>query len=330
VNFLEGKVINKLTLRSIGWFNWTGILFFSVSLLLFCGTAFASQVTLTWNAPTTNSDGTPITYFKGDYRIYYGTSSGNYTDEKSIKNANSIVTYQVSNLTEGQTYYFVVTAVNTVGNESGYSNEAAKQATVPPVPVLNLITPNGGEAIGAGSEYPITWAAAGAVSFKIKYSMDNGLNWTMLGQVENIDTYNWQVPAVTKNKKNCLIKIIGYDALGKRVVTQKSAAPFTIETMKLITPNGSETVQTNLEYDILWEIKTTAAVSKVKIFLNVDGSGMTWQPIAELDGNPGYYRWTPEVAKTKNNCLIKIVAYDASGKQVGRDFSDDYFVIIKN
>ena len=75
---------------------------------------------------------------------------------------------------------------------------------------------------------------------------------------------------------------------------------------------------------------TTAPVSKVKLFLNVDGSGVTWQPIAEINGNPGYYRWTPDVNKTKNNCLIKIVAYDESGKPVGKDLSDSYFVINKN
>jgi hypothetical protein len=309
--------------------HWIGI-FLAINALMLCGTASAAQVTLTWNAPATNADGTPISYFKGDYRIYYGTASGNYTKEKNFRNANSVVTYQVSNLQEGQIYYFVVTAINTLGNESGYSNEAAKQATVPPVPTLSLLTPSGGESIGAGSVYPITWAASGAVSFKIKYSLDHGLNWTTIDRVDNIDTYDWQVPAVTKNKKNCLIKITGYDSLGKRVITQKSSDPFTIETLRLTTPNGGETLDTNAEFDILWDTMTTAPVSKVKISLNVDGSGVTWEPIAELDGNPGYYRWSPDVAKTKNNCLIKIVAYDENGKQVGRDFSDDYFVINRN
>ena len=89
---------------------------------------YAGQVTLTWNAPTTNSDGTPITYFSGDYRIYYGTATGNYSQLTNLNNSNSVVTQQVSDLTDGQSYYFVVTALNTMGSESGYSNEVTKTA----------------------------------------------------------------------------------------------------------------------------------------------------------------------------------------------------------
>ena len=100
----------------------------SFILLLFPTDVFSGQVTLTWNAPTTNIDGTPITYFSGDYRIYYGTASGNYSQLTNLKNSNSIVTQEVSNLTDGRPYYFVVTAVNTLGNESGYSNEVSKTA----------------------------------------------------------------------------------------------------------------------------------------------------------------------------------------------------------
>jgi hypothetical protein len=238
--------------------------------------------------------------------------------------------YQISGVTVDGTSVGAVGSYTFSNVTANHSISASFSASGPVGPMLNLITPNGGESVGAGSLYPIVWDAAGAVSFKIKYSVDNGLNWTTIDMVENINTYDWQVPAVTKNKKNCLIKIIGYDSLGKHVITRKSAAPFVIETMKLTRPNGGETLETNLRYTIRWQTLTSAPVSKVKIFLNVDGSGATWEPIAELDGNPGYYRWSPDVAKTKNNCLIKIVAYDENGKQVGRDFSDDYFVINRN
>ena len=100
----------------------------SFVLLLFPADVFSGQVTLTWNAPTTNIDGTPITYFSGNYRIYYGTTSGNYSQLANLTNSSSIVTQQISNLTDGRPYYFVVTAVNTLGNESGYSNEISKTA----------------------------------------------------------------------------------------------------------------------------------------------------------------------------------------------------------
>ena len=97
-------------------------------MLISAKNSLAGQVTLTWNAPTTNADGTPITYFSGAYSIYYGTASGNYSQVTNLNNSNGIVTQQVPNLTDGQVYFFVVTAVNTLGNESGYSNEVSKTA----------------------------------------------------------------------------------------------------------------------------------------------------------------------------------------------------------
>ena len=79
------------------------------------------SATLSWNAPTTNTDGTPLTDLAG-YKVHMGTSSGNYTTVVDIGN---VMTYTVSNLAPG-TYYFVVTAYDSSSNESSFSNEASK------------------------------------------------------------------------------------------------------------------------------------------------------------------------------------------------------------
>lgn len=81
------------------------------------------SATLSWTPPTQNEDGTPLTNLAG-YRIYYGTESGNYTRTVSIPNPG-ISTYTIDGLTPN-TYFFVSTAVNTVGVESNYSNETTK------------------------------------------------------------------------------------------------------------------------------------------------------------------------------------------------------------
>jgi hypothetical protein len=86
--------------------------------------AAMGSATLTWSAPTTNTDGTPLTDLAG-YKIHYGTSAGSYTKTIDVGN---VTTYTVNNLTSG-TYYFAVTAYDTSGNESSYSNEAYK--TIP-------------------------------------------------------------------------------------------------------------------------------------------------------------------------------------------------------
>lgn len=92
-------------------------------MMLFTGAsaAFATSVTLSWDPPTTNVDGTPLTDLSG-YKIYYGTSSGNYSQSSDAGNSTS---YQVNNLSGGATYYFVVTAYNSTGIESSFSNEVS-------------------------------------------------------------------------------------------------------------------------------------------------------------------------------------------------------------
>ena len=77
--------------------------------------------TLTWDAPTTNADGTPLTDM-GGYKVYYGTASGKYTFSLDVGN---ITTYRIEGLSPG-TYYFAVTASDASGNESDYSNEVSK------------------------------------------------------------------------------------------------------------------------------------------------------------------------------------------------------------
>lgn len=86
------------------------------------GSGSVGSATLTWSAPTTNADGSPLTDLKG-YKIHYGTSAGSYSATISVGNTTN---YTVTNLQNGVRYYFAVTAYDINGKESGYSNEAVK------------------------------------------------------------------------------------------------------------------------------------------------------------------------------------------------------------
>ncbi|MDR4506602.1 MAG: Ig-like domain-containing protein [Candidatus Scalindua sp.] len=59
------------------------------------------------------------------YKVYYGISSSNYDDIIDVGNQT---TYDLSDLVSGVTYYLAVTAYNSSGNESGYSNEVLYDA----------------------------------------------------------------------------------------------------------------------------------------------------------------------------------------------------------
>jgi hypothetical protein len=84
----------------------------------------AEVTKLSWSAPTAYTDGTSLTNLAG-FKIYYGVSSGTYSD---VVDAGMTTSYTISGLAPG-TYYFAVRAYDASGNESGYSNEASK--TIP-------------------------------------------------------------------------------------------------------------------------------------------------------------------------------------------------------
>jgi len=81
------------------------------------------STTLSWTPPTENEDGTALTDLDG-YKIYWGTTPGNYPNSVTINN-EGLTTYVVDNLVPG-TYEFVATSFNTAGVESVYSNPATK------------------------------------------------------------------------------------------------------------------------------------------------------------------------------------------------------------
>lgn len=85
------------------------------------GPSTDNSITLSWDRPTLNSDGSDLNDLAG-YKVYYGTSSSAYTQSIDVGNITSAV---ISSLSSG-TWCFATTAYDTAGNESGYSNEACK------------------------------------------------------------------------------------------------------------------------------------------------------------------------------------------------------------
>jgi hypothetical protein len=84
------------------------------------------SATLTWTAPTQNTDGSSLTDLAG-FRLYYGTDPGLLTAQQLL--ANPLATqFKVTGLPSG-TWYFAVSAYNSGGVESALSNVGSK--TIP-------------------------------------------------------------------------------------------------------------------------------------------------------------------------------------------------------
>jgi hypothetical protein len=88
----------------------------------------AAQVQVSWTAPTTNANGSPLTDL-GGYRVHYGTSAGQYSTTLEAGMATQVV---ITGLAEGQTYYITVTAYDTSQNESAYATEVPYSVPIPP------------------------------------------------------------------------------------------------------------------------------------------------------------------------------------------------------
>ena len=83
------------------------------------GTSNKVSVTVSWAAPTNNTDGSTFSNPSG-FVIHYGTSSSALNQSVSIGSYNAR-SYNLSGLTKGLTYYFAVAATNTTNVEGELS-----------------------------------------------------------------------------------------------------------------------------------------------------------------------------------------------------------------
>jgi hypothetical protein len=108
-------IINSKVLHSLSGLIGIAVALF---LILFPSPACASHITLAWDS----NDEPGL----AGYIVYYGTQSRYYDYDVDVGNHSSVT---ISGLAEDVTYYFAVTAYDTQGNESGFSQEIVFQPT---------------------------------------------------------------------------------------------------------------------------------------------------------------------------------------------------------
>jgi hypothetical protein len=158
--------------------NFLHVLFIII-ISLNASAAFASVVTLSWDTPTTNVDGTPLTDLAG-YKVYHGTALGNYSQYIDVGN---VLNYMVSNLENGVVYYFAVTAYDTSGNESIFSNEVSGIGiSVFECDLIpnTIVIPRGGT-LGFQATITNYSNGSGTVLFATKVTLPNGSQYPLSG-----------------------------------------------------------------------------------------------------------------------------------------------------
>ncbi|MBJ6724911.1 fibronectin type III domain-containing protein [Geomesophilobacter sediminis] len=125
-------------------------------------TGGTNQATISWPAVTGATS----------YNIYWSTTTG-VTKTSGTRIAGATSPYVQTGLTAGTTYYYVVTAVNSVG-ESAASAQASA-TTAAPAPAAPA-APTGVSAVGATNQVTVSWSAvSGATSYNLYYGTATGV-----------------------------------------------------------------------------------------------------------------------------------------------------------
>ncbi len=111
--------------RALRWIFWVGA---TLLLILLPSAVSAGSIKLAWD-PVGDPD-------LSGYKVYYGTSSGIYTNSTPTGTQTSV---DITNLQDCKVYYLAVKAVDANGNESvSFSNEISGISA----PVPSTVTPN--------------------------------------------------------------------------------------------------------------------------------------------------------------------------------------------
>jgi Divergent InlB B-repeat domain/Fibronectin type III domain len=265
-------------------------------------TAFAYSATVFWDAPTENADGTTLSDLEG-YRVYYGTSSRNYSQSIDVRN---VTAYIISDLVSEVTYYFAVTAYDTSGNESDFSNEVSLGQHV-------LTTTKGGTGNGT-----VTSAPAGIdCGSDCKESYKNGMVVTLTAIPDTGSLFTGWSGSGCAGNGQCAFTV---NADTTVMANFDVANPMVI----LTSPNGGEIIPSGSTYPVGWEASLTA--TKFDLMYSMD-NGETWLPVAYNVTDTNYNWQVPIPSGNKYGCLLKVTGYDSYGAKIGEDTSDLTFTV---
>ena len=115
------------TMNSLGLYRNKSKVRATMCLCVMLGITLLSSVcfagrTFSWDPPTTNTDGSPLTDLAG-YKIYCGPGAGNYTMNQDMGNPPGNTYNPAGWLVHNTEYWCAATTYDTSANESGYSNE---------------------------------------------------------------------------------------------------------------------------------------------------------------------------------------------------------------
>jgi hypothetical protein len=172
------------------------------------------------------------------------------------------------------------------------------------MPVLNLVTPNGGETWNYGETATVSWTGTNLQAYvNIEFSSDGGLNWTGLGYgYSGPDGGSAEVSVPYISTENALVRIVDYSYY---IPLDQSDAPFTVSIPPVIVyyPYGGESYYNSSQIYFSW--LAAPDISFLNFDLSTD-NGLSWQNLATgIESTLGYYYWTVSGTPSES-CFIRI------------------------
>jgi fibronectin type 3 domain-containing protein/regulation of enolase protein 1 (concanavalin A-like superfamily) len=200
----------------------------------FAAVAGNAQVSLSWSAAT----------YATSYNVKRATTAGGpYTTVASPSGTSAIDT----GLTNGTTYYYVVTAVDLAG-ESGNSAEANAKP-LPPIPAV----PTGFAAVGGNVQVSLSWTlSTNATSYNVKRATTSGGPYATISS----PTGNSYVDTGLANGTTYYYVVTAVDLAGESANSAQASATTTSGLPAVVT--GLAAVAYNSEIDLTWSASTGA------------------------------------------------------------------------
>ena len=181
-----------------------------INLLFKAICSFAALIALVILVPVTAHALTPVTVAWDEnnpvpegYILYWGTSSGNYSDSHDVGAATQ---YTIPGLQDGLTYYFAVKAYDD-GNESGYSQEISHTVATPNSSPTTPSVPSGPASGFTQTGYGFSSTASDPDNDILQYKFDWG-DGVISGWGNSTQSHSWS------NTGNFCVKAQAIDGHG--------------------------------------------------------------------------------------------------------------------
>ena len=287
-------------------------------VLLGTSPSTAGILDATWTAPTTNTDGTPLTDLTS-YLLYYGPSTSPCPGSSSVRVAsptsspvpNQTVSSRLSGLATGTLYNVAITAVDSLGNQSACSSVASAVARpdfgVSPNGTVNF----GSVTIGSFADQVFTVSntgggtVSGSASTAAPFSIVSGSPFALagVGATQNVTV---RFAPTTIATASATVSFTANGGSSSAIATGSGAATAdtTPPTIALTAPLGGATVSGRITVSA----NATDNVGVVSVQFKLDGVSLGGQATTP----PFALTWDTTTA-TSGAHTLSAVARDAAG-----------------